>query len=276
MGDARYTMGRSHAETARLIRQSQLYEDLTRSLIKESGIERGMRVLDVGSGAGDVAFAAAEWVGPSGKVVGVDVNAAILDTARARAKEQGFANVAFVAGDARTLDLGGDFDALIGRLVLMYMSDPADALKQLATRLRPGGIVAFQEFDATLYGSLAHPDTPLMNELIGWALEVFERSGAHLGMGLDLHRTFVDAGLPAPILHFAAPVGGAKTWAGHQFIADSFQSFIPLLREYGIATPEEVGVETLPERLQREVMASKRPLVLPPLVTAWARKTNER
>ncbi len=183
-GDARYTMGRSkEEEEERLIQQSQLYDAVTRRLLNMAGLGRGMRVLDIGSGTGDVAMTAAEVVGPEGAVVGVDVNPAILETARARAGEAGFENVEFVAGDARTLDLGGDFDALIGRLVLMYMADPADALRQLAVRLRPGGIVAFQEVDFSPYRNTYHDDTPLMNQLVDWGLGVFERSGAHLDMG---------------------------------------------------------------------------------------------
>ncbi len=139
-----YTMGRSKEETNRLIQQSGLYEDITRCLLRDAGIFNGMKVLDIGSGAGDVAFAAAELVGSEGQVVGVDMNAEILETARTRAQETGDANIKFVAGDAQTLDLPSDFDALIGRLVLMYLADPVDALKQLATRVRLGGIVAFQ------------------------------------------------------------------------------------------------------------------------------------
>ena len=99
-----------------------------------------------------------------------------------------------MAGDARTLDLGGDFDVLVGRFVLMYMSDPSETLKQFAGRLRPGGIVAFQEIDFTFLRSFHPLNTPLAKKLIGWAIEVFERSGAHTGMGFDLYRAFVDAG----------------------------------------------------------------------------------
>ena len=65
--DPRYLMGRSDEETERLIQQSQLYEILTRRFFTDAGIGRGMRVLDVGSGAGDVAMAAAELVGAEGK-----------------------------------------------------------------------------------------------------------------------------------------------------------------------------------------------------------------
>ena len=268
--DATYTMGRTQGEEERLILQSQLYDAVTRRFFREAGISSGMKVLDIGSGPGDVALTAAELVGPEGAVVGVDVNPAILETAQARAQAAGFTNVEFVAGDARTLELGNDFDAVTGRLVLMYMADPADALKQLATRLRLGGIVAFQEADFTPYRQMYNPDTPQTNKLIDWAIGLFERAGAHIDMGFNLYRAFVEAGLPEPYMHCEYPVGGPESWAGYQFVANSFRSMLPLIEEYGIATAEEVDVETLPERVRQEVVAAKRPFALPPHVTAWA------
>ena len=268
--DRAYTMGRSKEETERLIQQSGLYEDITRRLLADAGLFTGMKVLDIGSGAGDVAFAAAELVGSEGEVLGVDMNPEILETARARAEAAGLANVQFVAGDAQTLDLPNDFDALIGRLVLMYLPDPVDTLKQLATHLRPGGIVAFQEVEFSTYSSIARPETPMMNQLAEWGVEVFRRSGANVGMGLDLYSTFVDAGLPEPSLQYSAPVGGPETWIGYQFIANAFRSILPLLEAFGLATAEEVDLDTLAQRLRAEVVASKRPLILPPHITAWA------
>ena len=265
-----YTMGRSEEETERLIQQSGLYEDITGRLLRDAGLFTGMKVLDIGSGAGDVAFAAAELVGGEGEVVGVDMNPEILETARARAQAAGLSNVQFMAGDAQTLDLPNDFDALIGRLVLMYLPDPVAILKQLATHLRPGGIVAFQEVEFSAYASIAHPETPMMNQLAEWGVEVFRRSGAHVSMGLDLYRTFVDAGLPEPSLQYSAPVGGPEAWIGYQFIAAAFQSILPLLEKFEIATAEEVDLDTLAARLRAEVVASKRPLMLPPHITAWA------
>lgn len=268
-GDPRYTMGRDQEETDRLIQQSRLYDGLTRSFLNAAGIRSGMKVLDIGSGAGDVSLILGELVGPDGTVIGVDGNAEVLETARVRAKEAGLANVEFLAGDARTLDVGPDFDALVGRLVLMYMADPAAALKHLTQHLRPGGIVAFEEVDFTFFRSSSRPDTPLMNTLVKWLLAVFERSGSHVAMGLNLYRTFVEAGLPEPVLHFEAPVGGSETWAGYSYVANSFRSLLPLLEEFGIATAEEVDVGTLAERVRREVVASKHPVVLAPHVTAW-------
>ena len=110
-----------------------------------------------------------------------------------------------------------------------------------------------------------------MNKLVEWLLAVFERSGAHVAMGSDLYRTFVEAGLPEPVLHFEAPMGGSETWAGYPYIANSFRSRLPLLEEFGIATAEEVDVNTLAERVRKEIVASKYPVVLAPHVTAWAK-----
>ena len=270
MTDRTYTMGRSPEETERLIQQSGLYHDITNRLLSDAGLFTGMKVLDIGSGAGDVAFAAAELVGAEGKVLGVDMNGAILETARTRAAAAGLDNVDFAVGAAEALDLDADFDALIGRLVLTYLPDPAETLKQLATHLRPGGIVAFQEVDFSIYSSITRPETPMLNQLAEWGVEVFRQTGANIGMGLDLYGTFVDAGLPEPSLQYAAPVGGPESWIGYRFIADSFVSLLPLLEKFGITTAEAVDINTLAERLRAEVIASKRPLVLPPHVTAWA------
>ena len=267
-GDARYTMGRSKGEEERLIHQSQLYDAITRRFLSEAGVGNGMKVLDIGCGPGDVSLTAAELVGTAGSVLGVDVNPAIIETARERARSAGFTNVEFRTGDARTLDVGRDFDALVGRLVLMYMGDPAEALRQLATLVRPGGIVAFQEADFSYYRK--HADTPVANDLIEWAISVFERAGAHTEMGFNLYGAFVDAGLPEPAMNFAAPVGGPANWPGYQFVVQAFRSLVPLIEEFGIATAEAVDLDTLADRLRNEVVSTKRAFMLPPHVTAWA------
>ena len=268
-------MGRSKEETERLIEQSQLYDDVTRRFFLRSGIAKGMKVLDVGSGAGDVALTLAEFVGPQGAVVGVDVNPDVLKTAQDRADAAGFSNVEFIAGDARTLELPNDFDAVVGRLVLLYMADPAEALKKLVTHLHRGGIIAFQDTELALYRTVIHPDTPLINQLVEWGLTVFERSGAHLNMGMELYRVFVEAGLPEPTLHFEAPMGGPEGWPGFEYLTNSFRSLIPLMEAYGIATAEEIDIDTLADRIQAEVTTSKRPLLLPPHITAYASLTAE-
>jgi ubiquinone/menaquinone biosynthesis C-methylase UbiE len=107
-----------------------------------------MRVLDVGSGAGDVAFLAADLVGNTGEVIGMDRSEVALDLARARAKDRSLHNVSFQEGDPVEATFAQPFDAVVGRLVLMYYADPVAALRRLtladrlcAENLANGGVV---------------------------------------------------------------------------------------------------------------------------------------
>src|SRR4029077_13796338 len=130
----------------------------TRAAFAEAGIGTGMSVLDVGSGAGDVALLAGDLVGRQGKVVGIDRNGAGLTVARARAAAADFPHVMFREGDIAEIDANEKFDAVIGRLVLMYFPDPAATLTRLAAHLSPGGIVAFGEYNVTPEAMRAPPE----------------------------------------------------------------------------------------------------------------------
>ncbi len=92
---------------------------MTQRLFERAGIASGMRVLDIGSGAGDVAFLAARFVGPEGSVIGADRDPAQVAFAEQRAKANGLTNVPFLAADFREIELPAAVDAVVGRLVLM-------------------------------------------------------------------------------------------------------------------------------------------------------------
>ncbi len=118
-----YTMGRSESETRRLMLQAELLNPFMRRFLIDAGISAGMKVLDLGCGPGDVAFLAADLVGETGSVVGIDMNPAVVSVARSRAADAGRTNVSFVEGDCRSASLPDDFDAVIGRFVLLYTGD---------------------------------------------------------------------------------------------------------------------------------------------------------
>jgi enediyne biosynthesis protein CalE5 len=87
---------------------------VTERLVQLAGLRPGQRVLDVGSGIGEPALTAARVVGPSGRVVGVDLAPDMV--ARARRRADGTGNVQFIEGDVETLDLPGTaFDAVLSR-----------------------------------------------------------------------------------------------------------------------------------------------------------------
>jgi ubiquinone/menaquinone biosynthesis C-methylase UbiE len=163
-----------------------LFDPYTRRLLEDAGITSGMKVLGVGSGAGDVALLAADLVGPDGTVVGVDTNPLILETAHKRVQVAGFKNTFFVSTDISQFVIDEDFDAVVGRCVLFFLSDPAAVLRRLASHLHTGGIFAFQEpGDATLRPG-ALPPSPLLEQMWAWIIETYRQPGMDLKMDLRL------------------------------------------------------------------------------------------
>src|SRR5215475_6946059 len=94
-----YVLGHSDPELARLKRQADLIDPPTREFFREAGIASGMRVLDVGSGAGNTAFVVAELVGPTGEVIGTDRSADAVKAAQTSAEARALRNVSFQHGD---------------------------------------------------------------------------------------------------------------------------------------------------------------------------------
>jgi SAM-dependent methyltransferase len=126
-----YLFGHSQTETDRLLRQAKMFGPYTRRLFEDAGISLGMKVLDVGSGAGDVAFIVADIVGRDGTVVGIDTNAELLATARQRGDAAGLKNVTFRVGDVASVSLDHYFDAVVGRCVLFFIQDRLTVLRPL-------------------------------------------------------------------------------------------------------------------------------------------------
>jgi ubiquinone/menaquinone biosynthesis C-methylase UbiE len=174
-GGARgYVFDRTRAdEERRLEKQSAVMDPFTDRLFRDGGLAQGMRVLELGSGAGDVAMLAARIVGPAGAVVGVEGSPVAIGTARRRAAAAGLHHVTFLEGDLRDLDGVLDpgtppFDAVVGRFVLQFMPDPSAVLRAAAAAVRPGGLVCFQECDD--HYTHAYPATPLWAQVRTWLL----------------------------------------------------------------------------------------------------------
>jgi ubiquinone/menaquinone biosynthesis C-methylase UbiE len=140
-----------------------------------SGREAGMRVVDVGCGLGDVTLQAARLVGPAGRVIGADVNEDVLTVARQRAEDSGVDNVAFIQAGIPAIPVDGLVDAVIGRLILMHLKDPAVAVRALGALVRPCGIILFQEVDVAYATTRS---APLAAKCTKWCADAAQLAAA--------------------------------------------------------------------------------------------------
>ena len=264
-----YLFAQAPDEARRLKRQSEFFHRCTSAFLESADITPGMKVLDVGTGIGDVAFLLAERVGPQGTVVGVDINPVMIDFARQRAQAAGLTNVSFLQGDLLDLALDDHFDAVVGRAVLMYMQDRVAVLRRLSQHLRPGGLLAFQELDLTLAGTSV-PPAPLCEQTGNRLTQVFQRAGLDT-QGLNLFQLFLEAGLPIPEMELMTTVGGGPDWAGYEQLVDVTRALLPLMHKFGIAKEEEVQVETLLQRLRDEAATRHNVIMLHGLMNVRTR-----
>ena len=271
MQQSQYAPGHSERELKRLTRQAQAFEPFTRHLLHLAGIDSGMRVLDVGCGSGDVAFLVADLVGLKGEVIGIDRAASAVEWASARARLQGISNVTFLEGDPAEIQFDQAFDAIVGRLVLMYCPDPVSTLRKLTRHLRVGGVVVFQEFDSENCRSV--PPAPTYDRAVSWIKKSLAGSGASLQLGLELFGVFLAAGLPEPSLRMDALIGGGPDCVAYQLIAEVVETLLPVIEKQRIATAAEVEISTLAHRMRDEVVDRNGVVLSPGLIGAWSRKS---
>jgi ubiquinone/menaquinone biosynthesis C-methylase UbiE len=253
-----------------LDRQAHLYNDFTRQALHEAGLRPGMRVLDVGTGTGAVALLAAEIVGPEGHVTGVDRMPEVLQRARERAVRA--PNVSFLEGDPAEMNFAEFFDAVVGRFILIYYPDPVHTLRQLMGKLRPGGLLMFQEPDCTGVRSL-HP-LPVFRRNDRWIVQTIEAAGGDTSIGLRLYEYFVSAGLPTPQMRLDARIGGGPDFEGYGVAAGFTAALLDSMGGPGQTLAAELDLHTLEERIRAEVVESGGVVVFPSLIAAWSRKLD--
>jgi 2-polyprenyl-3-methyl-5-hydroxy-6-metoxy-1,4-benzoquinol methylase len=270
MSATTYILGHAPDELRRLDEQSSILRPATVGMLADCGLRPGMRVLDAGCGAGEVSLLLAEVVGPEGAVTAVDRAPEALQKGRDRADLQGADNVEFLEDDVATLIADQHFDAVVGRMFLMHQPDPAGVLAHLAGQARPGAIVAFAEI-AILPQMLAVPARPLLARVVTTIDQALTLAGVHTRMGAGLHDAFLRAGLPSPGVRLDPLAACGDDPAHTRWAVETLRTLLPVLEPLGVGTPDEVAIETLPERLAAEAAAAGGVAVPCMLGTAWTR-----
>lgn len=263
-----YALGNTDAEHERLVRQAARLAPLTERLFREAGIGPGQRVLDLGSGVGDVAILVARLVGSSGEVVGIERDSRSIARARARVAEAGLDNVTFTQSDVNQIASDQPFHAVVGRFILEFLPDPAAVLRSLSQLVRPGGILAFQ---APCWAPILAISThlPLWSAAAYLMCETCRGSGVNPDIGLALYRIFREAGLPAPAMQMEVPLGNDPEFI--LWVYDILSSLRPQIERLNLPMHSLGDFATLPTRLQAEVAASNGVVSWMAVVGGWCR-----
>jgi SAM-dependent methyltransferase len=262
-----YYLGSEDPELVRLELQAEFLDRATRVLLHSAGIVPGMRVLDLGSGLGHVSRAVGDLVGSDGEVVGLDADPRMIEAARSRTSAL---HVHFVQGDVLAFVDAEPFDAVVGRLILFHLADPVAAVRHHLAALRPGGRMVTLDYDVGAVRS--EPEEPLTMHLRELALMAFRRVGADPTIGVRLQRILGDAGV-GDVEGFAIqPYAAPGSPVGPTMVAGVIRTLSPAIVGHGLATEDELGLDTLADRITAALEASGADLLPPVLVGAWGRR----
>jgi SAM-dependent methyltransferase len=185
-----YPIERRAGEIERLLLQGAAVAPDTEVMLDRIGVTAGWSCLDIGCGPRGITDLLSKRVGASGRVVGLDRDAQVLEFARAGAPK----NVEFRQGDAYRSDLpAGSFDLVHMRFIASTAGEPERLLQEAIRLARPGGIVALQEPDGSTLN--CYPPHPAWERLKAALLGAFSGVGADLQLARRLYALVRHSGL---------------------------------------------------------------------------------
>ena len=197
MSPEEYLLAGQPSELERLQLQSRVWEPSGRQLLTRVGDGSGLRALDVGCGALGWLRILSEWVGPSGEVVGTDIDERLLDGARSFLESERIANVEIAVDDLFDSKLKSEsFDLVHARYLIAPLGRGVDQVASHRRLLRPGGSLVLEEWDLGSWHF--NPPAPAAERLIQLLSAIFDALGGEAGRGLpELLR---DIGIDEPEL----------------------------------------------------------------------------
>lgn len=197
-----YVLGTGGEELARLRFQEQVWGAVTARFLDRLGVGAGQRVVDLGCGPGTLLDAWLERLGPEGELLLVDASARwsalLAETLAAR----DLPHVRAVRATAEDVELEpGRYDLVFLRWVLSFVPEPADVLRRIARALRPGGLVAVQDYNHE--GVSLFPESEGFRAVIRATRALYAKVGGDTWVGARLPGLFRAAGL--------SPVEGLET-----------------------------------------------------------------
>jgi SAM-dependent methyltransferase len=265
-----YSLGRTPEEYERLRAQAQAWEPATGRLLDRVALAAGSRCLDAGCGPGETMRLMAQRVGPSGHVLGVDVDARLGGQALRTLHGAGHRQCAFADVDLTSDETipGAPFDLVYARLLLYHLPQRIAVLRRLWDAVSPGGHLLVQDYDLRSAGAV--PSVESADQFLRVAIAAFSAAGCDVHVGARLPELFARAGIGAPdgtdVAGRLEPLADAQ-----RMLVGVYKSLLPTALARGITT-EERAAAWLSDIARDAERFPDRPFVWPLLIGAWKRK----
>lgn len=267
-----YVLGHTHAEYERLQAQSRAWEAATNRVLDQVPIAPGARCLDAGCGPGETTRLLAQRVGPSGHVLGVDIDTTLGRHAVSVLHDGGHRQCAFARVDVTSGEPipGAPFDVVYARLLLYHLPQRVAVLRSLWDAVAPGGHLVIQDYD--LVSVSVQPSLETFDEVARVITEAFTAAACDVHVGTSLPGLFAQAVIGAPddtdVSGLLAPL--AHT---HGMLTAVFTSLLPAAIAHGITTETEAAA-TLADFTRDAERFPERPTLWPLLIGAWKRRPS--
>jgi ubiquinone/menaquinone biosynthesis C-methylase UbiE len=247
---------------------SRVMRPTTMALLHRAGLRPGMACLEAGCGGGDVAFDMACAVGPSGRVVGIDIDQKVLELAIAEAAGQQLSNLEFRLMDITESAPTAEFDLVHARFLLTHLADPSGALARMRGALRPGGVIVLEDID--FRGHFCYPESKAFDRYVELYTETARRKGADANIGPRLPSLLVDAGFENVQMHVVQPAG---TSGEVKLMAPlTMENIAGSVVTAGLASEEEA--EQLVAELYQYAQTAGTMGSAPRIIEAWGEKSR--
>ena len=211
MAIGKYVMHGGVQGRDRLRLLSDVMGPYTLKLLNDVRIPAGSVCLDLGCGGGDVTYELARVAGPTGRVIGVDLDEIKLDIARQESQKMGLANITFEMRDITAWEPEESFDVIYARFLLTHLANPGNLVAAMRRYLRPNGVLIIEDID--FRGHFAEPECPALQRYIEFYTKSVQLRGADPNIGPRLPGLLRNAGLEdvqMNLFHPATLQGGIK------------------------------------------------------------------
>lgn len=232
-----YILTTSTPENLRLRRQHDLWLEDARVLWRRARLTRQTQILEMGSGPGYSTLDLARYIGDACQITAIELSPVYAKECAERLKE--YPNVKVLNADLHELNLGKQkFDAVFGRWIWMWLPKPERALQKILAHLKPGGIIALQEY--VDYGSMnLSSDSPIQTQVKDAIMKSFSDTGGDPDIVKRLVPLFEKYGLEIEMLDsnskLVRPQDPTWDWPTH-----FYQTYLPILQAKNYLTSAQV------------------------------------